>query len=278
MMSQAQASPEVGKTIEVNGIKTNYHDSGEGPPVLLLHGSGPGVSAWANWRLTLPDLAKKFRALAPDVVGFGYTDRPADFKYGLDAWVEHLIGFIEQLGLERVSLLGNSMGGALSLALTIKRPDLVDKVALMGSAGVPFPITKELDAVWGYTPSFEAMRAIMDIFAFDRNLVTDELAELRYRASVRPGWQESYSAMWPAPRQRWVDALASPEDEIRKLDKEVLLIHGRDDRIVPFAATSLRLLNLIPRAQLHVFGQCGHWTQIEHTARFNRLVSEFFSS
>jgi 2-hydroxymuconate-semialdehyde hydrolase len=166
----------------------------------------------------------------------------------------------------------------LSLALTIKRPDLVDKVALMGSAGVPFPITKELDAVWGYTPSFEAMRAIMDIFAFDRNLVTDELAELRYRASARPGWQESYSAMWPAPRQRWVDALASPEDEIRKIDKEVLLIHGRDDRIVPFAATSLRLLNLIPRSQLHVFGQCGHWTQIEHTPRFNRLVSEFLSS
>jgi 2-hydroxymuconate-semialdehyde hydrolase len=278
MMSQAQASPEVGNTIEVNGIKTNYHDSGEGRPVLLLHGSGPGVSAWANWRLTLPDLSKKFRVLAPDIVGFGYTDRPTDFKYGLDAWVEHLIGFIEKLGLERVSLLGNSMGGALSLALTIRRPDLVDKVALMGSAGVPFPITKELDAVWGYTPSFEAMRAIMDIFAFDRNLVTDELAELRYRASVRPGWQESYSAMWPAPRQRWVDALASPEDEIRKIDKEVLLIHGRDDRIVPFAATSLRLLHLIPRSQLHVFGQCGHWTQIEHTARFNRLVSEFLSS
>ena len=276
-MSQAQVSPEISKTIEVNGIKTNYHNLGGGSPVVLLHGSGPGVSAWANWRLTLPDLSKTFRALAPDVVGFGYTDRPANFKYGLEAWVNHIIGFIEALNLKRVSLIGNSMGGALALALTIKRPDLIDKVVLMGSVGVHCEVTPGLDAVWGYTPSIENMRRLLDLFAFDRNLVSDELAELRYKATIRPGWQESYAAMFPAPRQRWVDAMESPEDKIKAIDKEVLVIHGRDDQIIPLKM-SLRLLELIPRSQLHVFGQCGHWTQIEHTARFNRLVTDFFSS
>jgi 2-hydroxymuconate-semialdehyde hydrolase len=275
-MSQAQVSPEIGKNIAVNGISTNYHDYGEGEPVVLLHGSGPGVSAWANWRLTLPELAKEFRALAPDVVGFGYTDRPDGFKYGLDAWVDHIIGFIEAVNVGRVSLLGNSMGGALALALTIRRPDLINKVAMMGSVGVPFQITPGLDQVWGYTPSIENMRAILDIFAYNRNLVNDELAELRYQASIRPNWQESFSAMFPAPRQQAVDAMVSSDEDIRQIDKDVLLIHGRDDRIIPLA-TSLRLLELLPRAQLHVFGQCGHWTQIEHAATFSRLVRDFFS-
>lgn len=275
-MSQAKVSPEIGKTVEVHGLKTNYHDYGEGSPVVLLHGSGPGVSAWANWRLTLPELAKKLRALAPDSVGFGYTDRSPNFQYGIEAWVDHSIGFIETLQLGRVSLVGNSMGGALALALTIKRPDLVDKVVLMGSIGVPFPITRELDEVWGYTPSIEKMREILDIFAFNRNLVNDELAQLRYQASTRAGWQESFAAMFPAPRQRWVEAMVSPDEKIKAIDKDVLLIHGRDDRVIPMA-TSLRLLELIPRSQLHVFGQCGHWTQIEHTARFNRLVEDFLT-
>jgi 2-hydroxymuconate-semialdehyde hydrolase len=276
-MSQPQTSPEIGKTIEVNGIKTNYHDWGQGAPIVLLHGSGPGVSAWANWRLTLPDLSKQFRALAPDVVGFGYSDRPAGFKYTLDSWVDHSIGFIEALDLKRVSLLGNSMGGALALALTIRRPDLVHKVVMMGSVGVPFEITPALDEVWGYSPSIESMQKILEIFAFNRNLVNDELAELRYKASIRPGWQESFAEMFPAPRQRSVDAMVSPDEKIASVDKEVLLIHGRDDRIIPLE-TSLRLLQLIPRSQLHVFGQCGHWTQIEHSATFNRLLTDFFSN
>lgn len=265
---------EIGQTVEVNGIKTNYQDFGVGSPVVLLHGSGPGVSAWANWRLTLPHLAEKFRVVAPDIVGFGYTDRPAGLRYGLDIWVEHIVGFIETLELGSVSLVGNSMGGALALALAIKRPDLINKIVLMGSVGVPFSITDELDEVWGYTPSFERMRALLDIFAFDRNLVSDELAELRYRVSIRPDWQESFAAMFPAPRQRWVDSLVSPDEQIKSVDKEALLIHGREDRVIPLA-TSLRLFELLPRAQLHVFGRCGHWTQIEHTSRFNRLVADF---
>jgi 2-hydroxymuconate-semialdehyde hydrolase len=268
---------EIGRTIEVNGIQTNYHDYGEKAPVVLLHGSGPGVSAWANWRLTLPELAKNFRALAPDILGFGYTERPAGFKYRLDGWVDHIIGFLDALKLKRVSLVGNSMGGALALALTTRRPELIERVVLMGSVGVPFTITPGLDAVWGYTPSIRNMRELLDIFAFNRNLVNDELAELRYRASIRPGWQESFSSMFPSPHQQWVDAMVIAEDKLMKIDKEVLLIHGRDDRVIPMA-TSLRLLELIPRSQLHVFGQCGHWTQIEHAAFFNHLISHFLSS
>lgn len=270
------SNPEIAHSIRAAGILTNYHDVGEGPVALLIHGSGPGVSAWANWRLVIPELAKDGRVIAPDLVGFGFSERPAGITYGMDTWVGQAVGLIDALGIDQVDLVGNSFGGALALALAIRHPDRVRRLVLMGSVGVPFEITPGLDAVWGYTPSFENMRELMRLFSYDRSLVNDELAELRYQASIQPGFQESFGAMFPAPRQRWVDAMASREEDIRALPHETLVVHGRDDQVIPLA-TSLTLANWISRSQLHVFGRCGHWTQIEHSARFIRLVGDFFA-
>lgn len=274
-MSATPSNPEIGQSITAAGIRTNYHDSGgAGAPVLLIHGSGPGVSAWANWRLVMPALAQQARVIAPDMVGFGYTERPQGFVYSMDAWVRQAVGLLDALGIERTDLVGNSFGGGLSLALAIAHPERVRRLVLMGSAGVSFPLTEGLDAVWGYTPSVENMRAIMDYFAFDQGLMSDDLARLRFEASIRPGFQESFAAMFPAPRQRWIEALASAEADIRALPHQALVIHGREDRVIPLA-TSLTLSSWIQRSQLHVYGQCGHWTQIEHAARFARLVGDF---
>jgi 2-hydroxymuconate-semialdehyde hydrolase len=273
-------SPEIGRSIVAAGIRTNCHDVGAGaagmPPVLLIHGSGPGVTAWANWRLAIPELAQRFRVLAPDMAGFGFTERPDGVAYSLDLWVAHALGVLDALGVERVDLVGNSFGGALALALAIRYPNRVRRLVLMGSVGVPFVITPGLDAVWGYEPSLAAMRGLLDIFAFDRALVTDELAELRYRASIQPGFQESFSAMFPAPRQRWVDALSSDAQAIKAIAHETLIIHGRDDKVIPLD-NSLRLHQLLDRSQLHTFGHCGHWVQIEQAARFNRLIGDFLA-
>lgn len=273
-------NPELGRSIATTGsfgtIATNCHDLGEGTPVVLIHGSGPGVSAWANWRPVLPELARRFRVLAPDMLGFGFTERPAAVRYSLEIWLEHLFALLDAEGLQQVHLVGNSFGGAIALAAAIRRPERVGRLVLMGSVGVPFPISNGLDRVWGYQPSLANMRELLDLFAHDRGLVNDELAELRYQASIRPGVQESFAAMFPAPRQRWVDALASEEHDIRSLPHEVLIIHGREDRVIP-VSNALRLLELIERAQLHLFGRCGHWTQIEHAARFARLVGDFLA-
>ncbi|MCY1201055.1 2-hydroxymuconate semialdehyde hydrolase [compost metagenome] len=270
------SNPEIANSIRTGAFHTNVHDLGEGAPVLFIHGSGPGVSAWANWRLVLPVLAQTRRVIAPDMAGFGFTERVPGAAYTMDAWVQQAIDLLDALDIERADVVGNSFGGALALALAIRAPHRVRRLVLMGSVGVPFAITPGLDAVWGYTPSFANMRRIMDVFAFDRALVTDELAQLRYEASTRPGFQETFGAMFPAPRQRWVDAMASPEAAIRALPHETLLIHGREDQVIPLA-TSLTLSQWIPRSQLHVFGRCGHWTQIEHSARFARLVGDFLN-
>ncbi|MDH1477156.1 alpha/beta fold hydrolase [Comamonas thiooxydans] len=274
--SNSERNPELAQSIAAAGIRTNYHDLGSGHPVLLIHGSGPGVSAWANWRLVMPALAERARVIALDMAGFGYSERPDGFAYGMDAWVEQAVGLLNALGIARADLVGNSFGGGLALALAIRHPERVRRLVLMGSVGVPFELTPGLDAVWGYEPSIDAMRQLLDIFACDRSIVNDELARLRYEASIRPGFHESFSAMFPAPRQRWVDALASREEDIRRIPHETLIVHGREDRVIPLA-NSITLSDWIARSQLHVYGHCGHWTQIEHSARFARLVADFLA-
>lgn len=273
-MSSEAENPEIGKSLQTGPVLTNYHDVGGGAPVLLIHGSGPGVSAWANWRLLLQSIDTKFRLLAPDMAGFGYSEVDADFAFNNQSWLDQLVMFLDALGLEKVHVIGNSFGGSMALALAIAHPQRVDRMVLMGSVGVPFELTPGLDAVWGYEPSIENMQAIMKVFAYDQSLVGDSLVELRYRASIRPGIQEAFSSMFPAPRQRWVDAMAHPEADIRALSHPTLLIHGRDDRVIPLS-TSLTLLDWLDDSQLHVFGRCGHWTQIEHAAEFARIVADF---
>lgn len=246
MNSETGSNPEIGSMLQTGAIKTNLHDRGQGDPVVLIHGSGPGVSAWANWRLAIPALSRKFRVIAPDIVGFGFTERPSGIRYNLDTWVAHAISVLDALKLERVHLVGNSFGGALSLALAIRHPDRVRRLVLMGAAGTAFKLTPALEQAWGYQPSVGNMRKLLDSFAYDRSLVTDELAELRYHAASRPGIQEAYEAMFPAPRQRWIDALAAPEDQVRQLPHETLILHGRDDRVLPLSS-SLKLLELIDK-------------------------------
>lgn len=269
-----QQNPEIGRSIEINGIRTNYHDQGEGHPVLMIHGSGPGVSGFVNWRLAMPELAKSCRVIVPDMLGFGYSQRSPDGRYSPEQWVAQAVGLMDALGVAQADIVGNSFGGALALMLAIQHPQRIRRLVLMGAAGVDFELTPGLDAVWGYQPSMDNMRRIMDIFAFDRSRITEDIVRSRYEASIQPGAQEAFSAMFPAPRQRWVDAMKSPEAAIRALPHETLILHGREDQVIPLQ-TSLTLGTWIPNSQLHVFGHCGHWTQIEHATRFAQLVGNF---
>jgi len=275
-MSKPHENPELGRLIDVAGIRTNYHDLGSGPPLLMIHGSGPGVSAWANWRMNLAALAARRRVIAPDCVGFGYTERPANADYSRARWLDHLVGLLDALALDRVDIVGNSFGGGLALALAQRHPERVRRLVLMGSIGIDFAITPGLEAVWGYVPSVTNMRRLLEIFAFDTRLAGEDLAEKRYRASILPGAQEAFGAMFPPPRQRSVDAFAMSAAELGRIAQPTLILHGREDQVIP-PENAHRLFALIPDAELHMFGKCGHWTQIEHADAFNRLVEDFLA-
>lgn len=270
--------PEIGNQIKIGAVNTNYHDIGEGRPVFFIHGSGPGVTAWANWQLNLAPIAKHgLRCVAPDMMGFGYTDAPEELHFSKDDWVDHFAAFVDSQTSEKIAIVGNSFGGAIALAYAIRFPERVDRMVLMGAAGLNFPITDELDKIWGHIPTLENMVNMMKIFAYNPALVKKDLAELRHNASLRPGVMEAYSAMFPEPRQEAVRALASDEGAVAKVEASTLIIHGHDDRVIP-VDVSKRLFELLPNSEIHMFRNCGHWTQIEKNSRFNALVGEFLSS
>ena len=178
-------NPAIGKDVDANGIRTNYLESGSGDrTVVLVHGSGPGVTAYANWRGVLPELGKDFRCVAPDMVGFGYSERPDKPEYGLDTWADQTLGVMDALGIEKAHLIGNSFGGGIALRLATKHPDRVGKLVLMGSMGVPFEITEGLDTVWGYDGTLEGMRRVLDYFAYSRVLVNEEIGRASCRERV----------------------------------------------------------------------------------------------
>jgi 2-hydroxymuconate-semialdehyde hydrolase len=118
------------------------------------------------------------------------------------------------------------------------------------------------------------MRALIELFAHDHTIVTDDLVELRFRQSADAAARASYEAMFPPPRQRWLDDLALPDAELRGIEQRTLVVHGREDRVIPLAA-SLQAFDLLPNAELHAFGHCGHWVQIEQTRRFLDVVTDF---
>lgn len=268
------------KYMEVNGINTHYHEQGSGKDkMILIHGSGPGVSAFANWRLVIPRFSESFQVFAPDIVGFGDTDKVEKDQYTLDLWVNHLIGFIESVSDEPVYLIGNSFGGAMALHVAQRRPDLIKKLVLMGTVGIQHKISYGLDRVWGYEPSLQSMRELIDLFSFDEELAKDEeLIRLRYEASIESETKDAFATMFFESRQERLDELSLSEEQIKQIKIPTLLIHGVDDQVIPIEDTSYRLIKLLPHSELHAFSECGHWTQIEKTEPFVDVVRFFLKA
>ncbi len=265
---------EQGEYEIIGGLKTHFHRAGSGKPVVFLHGSGPGVSAWANWRFTLPFFAENgFEVFAPDIIGFGYTERPQNFEYNHKSRVKHVVDFIKHFDLWEVNIVGNSMGGALALAVALEIPERIRKLVIMGSVGVKFPITEGLVTVWGYKPSIENMRKVIEALSSNPELVGDEIVRMRYEASIQPGFQETYEKMFYPPYQKHLDEM-DVEEHLHKIKALVLVIHGKLDKVIPYQI-SIRIFEKLPKAELHIFGDCGHWTQIEKKDEFNELVKDF---
>jgi pimeloyl-ACP methyl ester carboxylesterase len=264
------------RTIDAGGVQTSYLEAGAGEPVVMLHGSGPGVSAMANWQHNIGALAQRFRVLAPDIVGFGATQRPDDVVYSLRTWTDQIWAFLDAHGIEKTAIVGNSLGGRIALQMATDCPDRITKMVLMGAPGVGMTLTDGLAALRAYEPSHDAMRDLLrNYFAVDPAMITDELVAIRYEASIADGAYEAYRAMFFDPRHTG-SQLGITEDEVRAIATPALLVHGREDRVVPMQV-SVTMLGLLPNADLHVFSACGHWTQIERADEFSALVADYLA-
>lgn len=230
-------------------------------PVLLLHGSGPG-STGAAWNPLVDAIGERFQVIAPDLPGFGAEDKGPG-PLGWSSWVEGLVD-------EPVAVVGNSAGGALALMLAARRPELVTKIVAVGSMGYPMPLPPALDALWATGPTEDEVRALHRLIF--HTPPGEEAVAARLEAMRA---QPHYRDLFPAPRQRWVDALSLTPGELASIEVPALLIHGANDRIVPPEHSVIPLLHTLPNAQAHIFGRCGHASPLEYTADFNRLVLSF---
>lgn len=272
----------LGQFVDIEGSRLHYLDAGNGPPVVLLHGAGPGASSRSNFHETIPVLATRFRVLAVDLPGFGLSEPSRREGFPYQAFALTLDRLLDALSLETVSVVGNSLGGGTALQMALDFPERVERLVLMAPGGGAISVISPggIEARVGRLlldfvgqPTREGMRAFLLHMVFDRRLVTEELVEERFRAASTP---EALAALtgfleWTAKTPRrdlelWREA--------ERVKQPTLLVWGRDDQVLPLDS-ALLLLQRLPRAQLHVFSRCGHWAQLEWREDFNQLVSRF---
>ncbi|HEX6346806.1 4,5:9,10-diseco-3-hydroxy-5,9,17-trioxoandrosta-1(10),2-diene-4-oate hydrolase [Umezawaea sp.] len=272
---------------DVGGLRLHYHEAGSehGTTVVLLHGGGPGASAWSNFRRTIPVFAKTFRVLAVDQPGFGLSDKPTEHDQYFTHSARALRGLVDALGVDRAHLLGNSLGGGAAVRFALDHPDRAGRLVLMGPGGLsvnvfspdPTEGVRELGRFGAKPgPSREKLEAFLRTMVYDRSLITEELIEERYASASTPESLRAMAAMGASFSRPDSFEQGMLWREAYRLRQRVLLVWGREDRVNPLDG-ALLALKLIPRAQLHVFGRCGHWAQIEKFDEFNRLAIDFLT-
>ncbi|WP_292934222.1 alpha/beta fold hydrolase [Noviherbaspirillum sp.] len=269
--------------------KVHYNDVGprlgqtSGQVVVMLHGSGPGATGWANFHRNIePLVAAGYRLLLIDMPGFGKSDvflNTAGSRSDFNGRIVKLV--LDQLNIERAHVIGNSMGGHSSTAFALANPERAGKLVLMGggtggpSQFVPMPTEgiKLINLVYR-EPTLENVKRMMNVFVFDAGALTDDLLQLRVdnmlaRRDHLDNWVKSLAAN---PKQ-----FSDYGARLGEVKAPALIIWGRDDRFVPFDI-GLRLLWGMPNAEMHIFNRCGHWAQWEHADKFNRMVLEFLAA
>jgi 2-hydroxymuconate-semialdehyde hydrolase len=261
-------------------IRTHLAGDPGDPVILWLHGSGPGVSALSNWQSLISSIPG-YRHIAPDVLGFGDSSHPEDLPLGIAASAairaRAMQELLDVLGVTKAHLVGNSMGGMISLLMLLEQPERFDRAILMGSGGAPMTPTADLIAMVTYynDPSAEAMLDLLGRFMFDTGLfggeierIAEDRAIFAAREDIRRSHLRTFSPDGPP--------LVLSEDTLSTITQEVLVVHGREDRIIPKEA-SYYLADALPNAQLHVIPHAGHWVQIEQVDRFRDLAMMFLA-
>ncbi|MFJ6660320.1 alpha/beta fold hydrolase [Streptomyces sp. NPDC091377] len=281
-MPQTLTAEGTSRTVRTKRWKIHYNEAGEGPTLLLLHGSGPGATGWSNFGANLAALADRFRVIAVDMPGWGASDAvvPQDRDH-----VEAALQLLDALGIEKAAFVGNSMGGLTSIAFAVRHPDRISHLVTMGSGapGVRLSLFSPGGGLSegmkillkGYRdPSPGTLRELVEIMTYDSAFATDELVRRRADdARRRPDHLANFLAGGLAGG---VDPGVTADD-LAALRVPSLHFHGRDDRVVHFEH-SLKLVSLIPDSRLVLMNRCGHWLQLEHADEFNRLVAGFVSA
>ena len=267
-----------GKYVDIGEVagfaqRVHYHEMGTGEPVIFLHGAGGGASGYSNFKGNYPQFSRAgFRSIVPDLLGYGLSSKTEEPKqYDLDFFIAGIKGLVDQLGLKGITLLGNSLGGAVALGYALKHPEDVKRLILMAPGGV-----EDLDtylAMPGIANMFsiyksgktgaEAMRSVMEMQLFDKTLLTDEI--INERSPIADTQTQAARSVLKVPNMT---------DDLHKITMPVLGFWGVNDAFNPVSGAS-KLVDGLPHCRVSLVTQCGHWVQVEHQDMFNRTCIDF---
>lgn len=285
MTSAGKADTDIREIPTETGILRYYDTGGDALPVLFLHGSGPGVTGWRNFRGVLPAFADRFRCLILEFPGFGVSDDAGG--HPMMTAQAAVIPFLDALGIRRVDIVGNSMGGGVGIHTAIEHPDRVRRLVTIGGIGTnvfsPGP-SEGIRLLQEFTEDPTRQRLVdwLNSMVYDPALVTDELIEERWVLATDPDTLASARRMYGkaafAQMMQFMQASAEPLPWARmhKVTVPTLLTWGRDDRVSPLDMALIPMRS-IPNAELHVFPNCGHWAMIEAKSAFEATVLSFLS-
>ncbi|MBS0513820.1 MAG: alpha/beta fold hydrolase [Proteobacteria bacterium] len=262
--------------------RIHYNDAGEGAEtVVMLHGSGPGATGWANFHRNVDAfVAAGYRVVLMDCLGWGKSDPVVCSGSRSDLNARTLKGLLDGLKLDKVHIVGNSMGGHSAVAFALSNPTRVGKLILMGggtggpSQFVPMP-TEGIKLLQGLyrEPTIDNLKKMMNVFVFDPSSMTEELFQARLdNMLARRDHLENFVKSLAANPKQFPDQ----GPRLGEISAPTLVIWGRDDRFVPMD-TGLRLVWGMQNAEMHIFNRCGHWAQWEHADKFNRMVLDFLA-
>jgi pimeloyl-ACP methyl ester carboxylesterase len=281
----AAAAEQDLREIAVPAGVLRYYDAGEGPTLLFLHGSGPGVTGWRNFRGVLPTFVERFRCLILEFPGFGVSD---DFGGHPMVTAQGAVSpFLDALGVDRVDIVGNSMGGGVGINFAIHHPDRIGKLVTIGGIGTnifsPGP-SEGIRLLQEFTEEPTRQRLVdwLNSMVYDQSLVTEQLIEERWKLATDPETLASARRMYGKAAFAQMMAMMKAADvpmpwaQMHRVAAPTLLTWGRDDRVSPLDM-ALIPMRTIPNAELHVFPNCGHWAMIEAKEAFESAVMAFLT-
>jgi pimeloyl-ACP methyl ester carboxylesterase len=263
------------KFAQVGGLRIHYNEVGTGEPLICLHGAGPGASSWSNFRTNIDAFSGKYRTILWDMPQYGKSEKLV-IEGGRLTFVSGVLReFMDQLGIEKARIVGNSMGGQVGIKLAIDSPERVEKLVVIGSTPVgqslfcPMPLEgiKMIGNYYkGEGPSLEKMRTLIQTLLFDSSFLTEEVLQERYESSLDPDVIRIMRDSAPGREDLG--------DQLHKVQCPALIVWGMDDR---FGALDIGLLMMrrFQNPRMHIFAKCGHWAQVEHADEFNALVLDF---
>lgn len=273
-MTDTLTPDSTSRYVEADGVRIHLHEAGSGPLLLLIHGGAPGAFGWGNFGQNMAAFAARFRTVIVDLPGYGDSALPSEESVTAaggryTSYARVFAALIRELGEEKAHVLGLATGGAAAIALALEHPEVVDRLVLVSSAGgqplfTPSPsegqkIIRSYYA--GDGPSRDKMVAYLEMMLFDREMITDELVEERYQASLAGRVQDIGS-----PEPLWT--------RMHQIKASTLVIWGRDNRVQGYD-NALFMLQRIPDVEVHLFGRTGLWVPFERASRFEALVTDF---